>query len=120
MGFKASTPTLQELSLAAHNRFAGAQDRILALLNVPHQLQRGTIPLFDVFLDVALGALLGKQFAIAVVEAQSGQIFFVHDHDELGTAFDEGDIRLDQPRIGAIESLARSAGSRLRMKSIAC
>ena len=97
--------TLEKLALAADNRLAGSEDRVLALLDVAHQLQRRTVTLFDIILDVSLRAFLRKQFAIAMVETQGGQIFFIHHHDKLAAALDEGHIRLDEPGIGAVKSL---------------
>src|ERR1700733_8297870 len=103
--FQGVHAALQELALAAHDGFAGSQDSVLALLDVAHQLQGRAVTLFDVFLYVPLCPFLREQLAIAMIEAQGGQVFFIHDHDELATALDKGHVRLDQPRIGAVKTL---------------
>ena len=82
------------------------QNSVLALLDVAHQLQCRAITLFDVFLYVSFRAFLRQQFAIAMVEAQGGQIFLIHDHHELPAPLDEGHVGLDQAGVGAVKSLA--------------
>ena len=51
-------------------------------------------------------SLLCQQLAIALIQPQRRQVLFVHHDDELIAALDEDDIRLDQPRLGAVVALA--------------
>src|SRR5450432_3619053 len=105
--------SLEEVSLTPDDRFAGAQDRVLALFDVAHELQRRTVAFLYILLDVLFRAFLGKHLSIALVEAKGRHLFLVHHHDILAVALDEGDIGLDQPRLRIAESLpgARVKGS---------
>ena len=80
--------------------------KFFALLDVADQLQGRAVALFDVFLDVFFGAVLVEHAAIALVEAEGGQIVLVHDDDVFVIPFDESHIRLNQAGFRAVVALA--------------
>ena len=50
-------------------------------------------------------ALLRQHAAVALVQAQRGQVFFVHDHHVFVAALHKGHIRFDQSGVGAVVAL---------------
>ena len=106
MGRSASTPLLQKLRLTTDDGLAGAQDGAFALLDVTNQLQCGAIALLDVLFDLTVGVRLRQHPAIALIEPERRDVFFVHHDHEFVASFGEHHVRLDQPRFGAVVALA--------------
>ena len=68
----------KKILLAAHNHFAGAQNRALALRDIAHQLHCGAKTLLHIVFDLAVSAFGDQHLAIAPAEPQAGQVFLVH------------------------------------------
>ena len=103
---------VQELVLAALDDLANAQDGLLALLDVLHQLDGRCIAFADVFADLAGGVNLGLvvlvgcrvplQHALVLgVEAQLRQVVVVHLDDEVLAVPDVVDVRLHSAVVAA-------------------
>ena len=90
------------------NRMADAQDGVLALLDIFHQLDRGGKTLFDVVADVAIGRIARQQPAIRRAQAKLRHVIIVHENLPLIIDFAELNIRLDEPRLGFVVAQARA------------
>ncbi len=49
---------LQEIDLSAHHALANLEDRLLPLLDILHELDRGRVTLLHIIADVAVGFLI--------------------------------------------------------------
>src|SRR5215472_7994329 len=97
---------IEKVLLAAQNRLADAQNRVLALLDVLHQLNGSGKALFDVVSDVAIGGIAGEQAPISGTEAQLRDIVIVHEDLPLAVLFAELDVRLHKSRLSFVVAQA--------------
>ena len=102
----------EEIALARDDRLADAQNRVLALLDIFHQLDRGGEAFFDVVAHVAVGGILHQQAAIGGAQAQLRHVVFVQEGLPLIVDFAEVDVGLDQPRLGLVVA---QAGTRIEL-----
>src|ERR1700679_339595 len=106
-GMQAFDSSFEEFALASNDNFAGANNRILALLYIAEELDCRLVTLLDILADIPVDRLLAKHAAIAFVESQSRHVLFVHDYDVFFVTFDESHIRLDKTGFNLVVALAR-------------
>ena len=89
---------VQKFPLPRDDGLADAQDGVLALLDVFHQLHGGGETLFDIVAHITVGSILDQQAAVGGAQAQLRHVIFVEVCLPLAVDLAEIDVRFDQPR----------------------
>ncbi len=86
---------------------ADAQDGVLALLDILHQLNGGSKALLHIVADVAVGGVARQQAAIRGAQAELRHVIIIDENLPLTIDFAELNIGLDKPRFGFVVAQAR-------------
>src|SRR5882672_3864284 len=98
----------EEIALALDNALADLENRLLALLDVLHQLDGGCVSLFDVVPHFLARAIIPLEHAPVVrIESQLRNLLVVHLDDVLVAFFENIDVRLNDAGAGAGVAQAR-------------
>src|SRR5580698_5819672 len=84
------------------DRLADVQNRLFALLDIFHQLDRGGEAFFDVVANVTIARVFDKQAAIRRAQAKLRHIIFVEEGLPLVVNLAEVDVGLDEARLGLV------------------
>ena len=106
-GLQVIRPVIQEVRLAPQDGLAHAQNRVLALLDVFHQLNGRRESLFHVIADVAVGGIAHQQAAVGGIQPELRQVIIVHEDLPLAVHFAELHIGFHQPRLSLVVAQAR-------------
>ncbi len=92
-------PRLQEIQLPPHDGLANLENRLLALLDVLHQLNRGSIAFLHVIADFFARLLIAIEHALVLrVQAQLRDIVVVQLDQVLVAVFEDVNVRLNLAR----------------------
>ena len=87
----------QKIALPPHDRLANLQDRLLALLDVLHQLQRRGVLLLDVIANFLTRLLIPVEHApVLRVQSELRNVLVVQLNDVVVAVFGDVDIGLDR------------------------
>src|SRR5437667_4243765 len=99
----------EEIALTLDDALADFENRLLALLDVLHQLDTGRVSLFDIVPHCFARAIVTLEHAPVVrVEPELRDLLIVHLDDVLVALFENVDVRLDDARAGAGVAQSRS------------
>ena len=90
---------IEELALARDDGLADAQNGVLSLLDVFHQLDGSGKSFFDVISNVAVRGVFDEQPAVGGAQPQLRQVVFIQERLPLVIHLPEVHIRLDEPRL---------------------
>ena len=113
IGFSSSIPSSRKSRLAPNNGLADFQDRLLPLLDIFHQLQRGSVLLLDVIADFLARLLIAiEHVPVLRIHPKLRNIVVVELDDIVVRILRDVNIGLDNPR-----TLARvsQTGPRIQM-----
>src|SRR6267143_5245190 len=92
----------EEIALALDYALADFENRLLALLDVFHQLDGGSVSLLDIVPHLLAGAVVTLEHTPVVrVEPELRNLLIVHLDDVLVAFFENVDVRLDDARASA-------------------
>jgi hypothetical protein len=107
-GLQGVLPMIEKFSLPRDDGLAHAQDGVLSLLDVFHQLDSGGETFLDVVAHVAIGSVFNQQAAVSGTQAKLRHVVFIEEGDPLVVYFSKVNVGLDQARLGFVVTQSRT------------